>query len=606
MHPGWLSLLLLSTVTPGARAFSSQLLKCFEDPQYEEMVQLAKDGLGQTAERKSIVVIGAGMAGLTIAKTLQDAGHQVTVLEASGHVGGRIETHRVPGSQWYVDFGPMRIPSNHKLSREFIRKLGLKLNKFHMHNPRTWVLVNGVRRQVREVEARPHLLDYRLKADEEGKTAQQLLIKSLRKVEEELKQGTTCSQLLAKYDSFSTKNLFLQTFNYPRFCQEDSEPPVAMASTALITSLSIVLRALCPAECALVLPFHPDPFWCLRSLALSSTDTLTLLLSLCMRLQEFLIKVGNLSRGAVQMIGDLMNVDLGYCEAFMESLRRIISFYNQTLDEITGGFDQLPIALHDSLLPKTVQLHSPVEEVEVSGDHVRIRYQSPNPLRPRALLTADYVVVATTSKAARLLRFQPPLSPSKEDALRIVPYHSAAKVALACTQHFWERDGIFGGYSTTDRPSRFIIYPSHIFPNGTGVLLASYTLDDDTSIFTAMDPARVVDVVLDDLAAIHNRPKEELRALCPYSKVKDWSQDPYSIGAFVSFTPYQYVDYVRELCQPQGRIYFVGEHTSLPHGWIDTAIKSGLRAAQDIQEAVNLASSKGPRDPEGSHPKTEL
>ncbi|XP_058133882.2 L-amino-acid oxidase-like [Dasypus novemcinctus] len=526
MHPGWLSLLLLSTVAPGARAFSSQLLKCFEDPQYEEMVQLAKDGLGQTAERKSIVVIGAGMAGLTVAKTLQDAGHQVTVLEASGHVGGRIETHRVPGSQWYVDLGPMRIPSNHKLSREFIRKLGLKLNKFIMHNPRTWVLVNGVRRQVREVEARPHLLDYRLKADEEGKTAQQLLIKSLGKVEEELKQGTTCSQLLAKYDSFSTK--------------------------------------------------------------------------------EFLIKVGNLSRGAVQMIGDLMNVDLGYCEAFMESLRRILSFYNQTLDEITGGFDQLPIALHDSLLPKTVQLHSPVEEVEVSGDHIRIRYQTPNPLRPRALLTADYVVVATTSKAARLLRFQPPLSPSKEDALRIVPYHSAAKVALACTQRFWERDGIFGGYSTTDRPSRFIIYPSHIFPNGTGVLLASYTLDDDTSIFTAMDPARVVDVVLDDLAAIHNRSKEELRALCPYSKVKDWSQDPYSIGAFVSFTPYQYVDYVRELCQPQGRIYFVGEHTSLPHGWIDTAIKSGLRAAQDIQEAVNLASSKGPRDPEGSHPKTEL
>ncbi|XP_071064489.1 L-amino-acid oxidase-like [Dasypus novemcinctus] len=603
MHPGWLSLLLLSTVTPGDRAFSSQLFKCFEDPQYEEMVQLAKDGLGQTAERKSIVVIGAGMAGLTVTKTLQDAGHQVTVLEASGHVGGRIETHRVPGTQWYVDLGPMRIPSNHKLSREFIRKLGLKLNKFIMHNLQTWVLVNGVRRQVREVEASPHMLDYRLKADEEGKTAQQLLIKSLRKVEEELKQGTTCSQLLAKYDSFPTKVLgYAAEVNFKSM----PEPPVAMASTALITALSTVLRALCPAECTLVLPFPPDPFWCLRSLALSSTDTLTLLLSLCMRLQEFLIKVGNLSRGAMQMIRDLMNVDIGYCKAFMESLRRILSFYNQTFDEITGGFDQLPIALHDSLLPRTVRLHSPVEEVEVSGNHVRIRYRTPNRPRPRALLTADYVVVATTSRAARLLHFQPPLSPSNEDALCIVHYHSAAKVALACTQRFWERDGIFGGYSTTDRPSRFIIYPSHIFHNGRGVLLASYTLDDDSAIFTAMDPARVVDVVLDDLAAIHNRPKEEFRALCPYSKVKDWSQDPYSMGAFISFTPYQYVDYVQELCQPQGRIYFVSEHTSLPLGWIDTAIKSGLRAAQDIQEAVNLASSKGPRDLEGSHPKTEL
>ncbi|XP_006894024.1 PREDICTED: L-amino-acid oxidase-like [Elephantulus edwardii] len=478
MCPRWLALVLLFLLSPGTQAFNNELVKCFEDPQYEELVRLAREGLGQTVEKKRVVVIGAGMAGLTAAKMLQDAGHQVTVLEASGRVGGRIETHRVPGAQWYVELGAMRIPANHRLSREFIKMYGLKLREFCRLDRRTWVLVNGVRKRTEEIQANPQLLRYTVKADEKGKSAEELFDKSLRKVVEELKTSS-CSRVLEKYDSFSTK--------------------------------------------------------------------------------EYLIKVGNLSRGAVQMIGDLLNADAGYYEAFTETLRAAISFHQEPrFDEIVGGFDQLPKALHEALLPGTVQLHSPAEEVETSGDLVHITYQTPDPLRPRGRLTADYVIVASTAKAARLLRFRPPLSPGKQDALRSVHYNSATKVILACTQSFWEKDSISGCKSITDRPSRFIYYPNHSFPNGTGVILASYTLDDDSSFFTAMSHARIVEVVLDDLAAVHDRPKEELRALCPYSTVKHWSQDPYSMGGFVFFTPYQYVDYAKELCRQEGRVYFAG------------------------------------------------
>lgn len=39
---------------------------------------------------------------------------QVTVLEMSGRVGGRIWTYRPKGRDWYVELGAMRLPPNHR------------------------------------------------------------------------------------------------------------------------------------------------------------------------------------------------------------------------------------------------------------------------------------------------------------------------------------------------------------------------------------------------------------------------------------------------------------------------------------------------------------
>jgi hypothetical protein len=53
--------------------------------------------------RARTVVVGAGIAGLSCARALTDAGHRVTVLERAHGVGGRAATRRVEGQP--IDFG---------------------------------------------------------------------------------------------------------------------------------------------------------------------------------------------------------------------------------------------------------------------------------------------------------------------------------------------------------------------------------------------------------------------------------------------------------------------------------------------------------------------
>jgi monoamine oxidase len=54
------------------------------------------------------------------AKLLKDAGHRVTILEASNRAGGRIYTHRNLEDKWQFELGPMRIPGTHSLTRELV------------------------------------------------------------------------------------------------------------------------------------------------------------------------------------------------------------------------------------------------------------------------------------------------------------------------------------------------------------------------------------------------------------------------------------------------------------------------------------------------------
>jgi monoamine oxidase len=99
----------------------------------------------QSGNGRSVVVLGAGIAGLVAAYELQRAGYKVTVLEARDRVGGRVwsirggerivQTGRPdqvatfdPGL--YFNAGPARIPSTHRVILGYARRFGVPLEPF--------------------------------------------------------------------------------------------------------------------------------------------------------------------------------------------------------------------------------------------------------------------------------------------------------------------------------------------------------------------------------------------------------------------------------------------------------------------------------------------
>lgn len=257
-------------------------------------------------------------------------------------------------------------------------------------------------------------------------------------------------------------------------------------------------------------------------------------------------------------------------------------FSSPRYSEISGGFQQLPKHFY-RILNSTILCNSKVKGIRQTKSSVTVWYEKlPNSTILKHK-TFDYVLVTATAKATLFIDFQPPLSTTKMEALRSVHYSSSTKVVLSFSRRFWEDESIFGGRSITDLPSRFIYYPSHSFTGKGGALLASYTVSDDSSLFQGMADDELKSVVLSDLMKIHGT---YIHDLYTGGVVKKWGLDPYSLGAFAIFTPFQQTRYSDILAKNENRIYFAGEHTDMPHGWIETSMKSAIRAAKNINNAA--------------------
>ncbi len=94
---------------------------------------------------RKIVIVGAGLAGLSAAYELEQAGHEITILEARTRPGGRVLTLRDGFPEGlYADAGASRIPDHHHFTLKYAAHFGLTLEPF---GPRNAARIHYVRGQ---------------------------------------------------------------------------------------------------------------------------------------------------------------------------------------------------------------------------------------------------------------------------------------------------------------------------------------------------------------------------------------------------------------------------------------------------------------------------
>ncbi len=476
-------------------------------PEYpDDMIAIIKDGLPQGKGKKKILIIGAGLSGLVSATLLKKAGHEVTLLEGNNRIGGRVYTKRSPFSEGnYLDMGAMRIPDNHRLVMEYIRKFNLPTNPFLNTTPYDKLYVNGVYTTVDEYEGNPDILGFPLTQSEKGKTAEQLFL-------------DTTKPFIDAYQSGSKeerKRLIERFSNY---------------------SMGRFLRE--------------SPY-------------------------------GNpLSLNAIRMISVLQGIE-GFPEfSFSDILTDIIYpiFRKETkFNQITGGNDRLPYAFKEGLKDNLL-MNQQVYRIVQDRDGVEVYTRNGKP----GIYRGDYALVTVPFTVLQSIEIEPysSISFKKWQAITELTNVPAVKVGIEFKNRFWEEMKI--GNIISDLPSRFTYVPSNGIGSGRpGVLLASYSWGQNALLFNSMSKEEIFANVMKDLEKFYGpRVYSEVSSYAVYN----WSVNPFSAGCFTLYTPGQETDFADYIQHPEGRLHFAGEHTSSFHGWMEGAIESGIRAANELNE----------------------
>jgi monoamine oxidase len=250
-----------------------------------------------------------------------------------------------------------------------------------------------------------------------------------------------------------------------------------------------------------------------------------------------------------------------------------------TMFQPVGGMDRIPYAFAKAL-GDVVKYDAPVTEIRKTSKGVKVGYTSHGSAKT---IEADYCICAMPLTI--LKRTPNDFSAPYKKVIDECSYASAYKIAWE-SRRFWEQDfNIYGGLENVATGPNPVWLPSGGLFSDRGVLVSGYAFETEGA-FQKLSLAEKFAASRRTVERLHPGYGKELENPI----YVPWIRVPFNQGSWIaSYGPHQdaYTDNVidpgyEQLLQPDGPIYFVGEHVSHIRAWQEGAALSALRAVRMI------------------------
>lgn len=480
--------------------------------------------LDGSAKGRSVLILGAGVAGLVSGLEMSRAGYKVQVLEYNPRIGGRSWTLRggdsftelggatqtcqfSPGN--YINPGPWRIPTEHGGLIHYCRMLGVGLEPFQQNN------YNAYLHSTKAFGGKPQRYKT-IQADYYGHVAE-LLAKAVKK--NALSEEVTAEDAQILLESLRGWGALDRDMRYVKSAASASRRGWDKGPGGGLTAAPIASE---PLDMATVLQ---SGLW--RSIG-----------------------------------GHLANE------------------HQHAIFQPAGGMDMIARGF-EKHVGQFVRPNSKVTAIRQDDAGVKVDYLDTQ-TGEKLSAAADYCIC--TIPLSILSQIEMNVGAPLAAAIAAVPYRPSVKIGIEFKRRFWEQDEeIYGGITSTDLPISQISYPSDGYGSqGPGVLLAAYVGGPYSYELTSMPPAERVRKALEMGAVIHPQFASEYMNGVSVG----WHRVPWTLGCFGIWSEESRAEHYRNLCEIDGRIVLAGEHASYIGGWQEGAITSALDAISRLHQRV--------------------
>jgi monoamine oxidase len=487
---------------------------------------------------RSVVILGAGVAGLTAAYELDRAGYDCLILEATQRFGGRsltlrrgdrfaeaggpVQECRFEDGLW-LNCGPGRIPHQHVQVIDYCRRFGVALQPF-IFASRANLVHSGYVGNGKTVQVRRALYDL------QGHVAE-LLDKCTAKSGLDLPvTGIDLEKLREMLATFGdltrTESAGRITYSYRnKSGRAGYETPPGLANQP--------------------------------GLPLSPLDLDELLRS--------------------RVWDDFIFRDAEY-------------YWQTSLLEPVGGMDHFvkafarqPQMRRAGAIGDLIRYGAKVTGIEVGDDKVRIVYQDGGATRTS---DADYAI--STIPVPIFSELKTNLDATYMEAAQKLPVQAAGKVGWQADR-FWEtRDQIYGGISWTTDAITQVWYPSSGYLSPKGVLIGAYMYGTAAEGFNARPVAERLHIAREQGERLH----PDYGKLVEHGIAIGWNNVEFERFGWADEGDPAFAAHAEDLSKPQGRFHMAGDQLTFLSGWQEGAIISAFEAVKSIDRQVNPTATR--------------